>query len=109
MERIKKQQKKPSYKKKELVRDYRQRLCLCVSSLPCSDSVHSSCYSWGQSPYPCHSHMVHMLETPTNPWDTGGLFCTREQDTHQRLHECVESHKENTSAPLRDQDFYLLI
>lgn len=58
-------------------------VCLCVSSLPCSDSVRLSCYSWGQSPYLCHSHMVHMLETPTNPWDTGGQFYTRAQVKHR--------------------------
>lgn len=57
---------------------------MCVSTLPCSDSVRLSCYSWGQSPYLCHSHMVHMSETPTNPWDTGGQFYTRVQDKHRR-------------------------
>lgn len=58
-------------KKQKLMND---NTCLCVSSLPCSDSVRLSCYSWGQSPYLCHSHMVHKSETPTNPWDTGGQF-----------------------------------
>lgn len=73
-------------------------ICLRVSGLPCSGSVRLSCYSWGQSPYLCHSHMVHMLETPTNPWDTGGQSYTKRAQREQQPHECVESNQQETKA-----------
>lgn len=60
--------------------------------LPCSDSVHSSCYSQGQNLCSYHSDMVHRWEIPTSPWGTGGqsyVLKTQTKQTNEAEQQCV--------------------